>query len=223
MSLLFKNLAKLVSLGSSPSSKEEGDVWWRSDKAQINASDGLNGPDLQIGPSGNLPVIRSGQWTTLPTSGSFQSLNLPDGRLYALPLWPGQSSILSAVAVNVTLALVGGNVRMGLYSSDGSTPTNLIQDFGTVSTGLTGIQQLSSLSAFIRPSLHFLVAARQGGLLTLGVSSSISGDPMVFSSAPEFSSGLTSYYKDGVTGALPASFGVIAGSILGPAMSVQFS
>ena len=112
---------------------------------------------------------------------------------------------------------------MGLYASDGSVPTDLISDFGTVSVGVTGVRQISGLSAPLRPVLQYLVVARQGGLLNLGLSSRDGGDPMVSGAAPVLDSFSSAYYRDGVGGALPALFGAISGSVLGPSVSVQMT
>lgn len=220
MSVLLRNLARLFSTSSDPSGSA-GDVWWNSALSQVRASDGSG--SLHVGPAGNLPVVRSGAWHSLPTQGSSTGLNIPDGRLFALPLWPGRSCSVSAVAANVTLALVGGSLRMGLYASDGALPTSLVADYGTVGAGVTGIRQISGLSTPLRPTLYFLVVGRQGGALTLAVSSRITHDSIVSGDAPILSEDHNAYFIDGVSGALPSSFGTIGGTATGPALSVQLS
>lgn len=222
MSALFRHFARLFAASGNPSGATAGDLWWRSDLSQMHASDGVSSP-ITIGPSGNLPVVRSAGWHVLPAQGSADTATVPVDRLFALPLWPGRSCTLTAAAVNVTLALVGGDIRMGLYASDGSVPTDLISDFGTVSVGVTGVRQISGLSAPLRPVLQYLVVARQGGLLNLGLSSRDGGDPMVSGAAPVLDSFSSAYYRDGVGGALPALFGAISGSVLGPSVSVQMT
>ena len=162
-------------------------------------------------------------WHTLPAQGSADTTTVPTDRLFALPLWPGRSCTLTAAAVNVTLALVGGNIRMGLYASDGTVPTDLVSDFGTVSVGVTGIRQISGLSVTLRPVMQYLVVARQGGVLNLGLSARDGGDPMVSGTVADLSSFPSAYYRDGVSGALPASFGAVSGSLIGPSASVQLT
>lgn len=223
MSVLFRHLARLFGATSDPSGPASGDLWWRSDRAQLHASDGGSGIPLHVGPSGNLPVVRSTGWHTLPPFGAASTATVPASRLFALPLWPGRSCTLTAAAVNVTVALVGGTIRMGLYTSDGSLPSTLIADYGTVDSGLTGIRQISSLSTPLRPVLHYFVVARQGGVLNLGLSSRDTWDPIVSETTPLLDASRNAYYRDGVTGALPASFGAIAGAIQGPAATLQLS
>lgn len=224
MSVRFGHLARLLNRTAAPIvAPSSGDTWYRSDLNQVHASDGVAGLPLTVGPTGNVPVVRSTAWHTLPPFGSAGSANFPADRLFALPLWPGRTCTLTAAAVNVTLALVGGNIRMGIYQSDGSVPTTLLADFGTVSVGLTGIRQITGLSTSLRPVLHFAVVARQGGVLNLGLSSRDTWDPMVSETAPTLAGNLNAYYRDGVSGALPASFGAIAGTISSPAMSLQLT
>lgn len=223
MSVLFRHLLRLFSTPVNPVSPSMGDMWWRSDFAQVHASDGLSGIPLTVGPTGNLPVVRSTAWHTLPVYGATGTANVPADRLFAVPFWPGRKCTLTSAAVNVSLALVGGNLRMGLYASDGAVPTTLVADYGTVSSGLTGIRQISSLSTVLRPVLYFFVVARQGGILNLGLTTRDSWDPIVSDTAPFLDSNRNAYYRDTVSGALPTSFGAVAGTIQGPAVTIQLT
>ncbi len=223
MSVLIRNLARLFSTGTQPSTTAAGDVWWRSDLSQGHASDGNGGIPLRLGPEGNLPVVRAGGWHSLPPQGNSGTATVPDGRLFALPLWPGRSATLTAAAVNVTLALVGGSIRMGVYLSDGVVPTDVLADFGTVTVGVTGIRQISGLSTVLRPVLHYFVIARQGGALNLSLSSRDTWDPIISEASPLLDVNRNAYYRDGVAGALPASFGAIAGAIQSPSATIQLT
>lgn len=218
----FAHLARLLGLGADPAvATGAGDLWWRTDLAQLHGADAA-GP-LPLGPTGNAPVIRSGAWHGFPAYGTSTSANVPDGRLFALPFWPGRSTTVTGIAANVTLALVGGNIRFGLYASAGAVPGSLVADWGTVATGVTGIRSVTGLSVAVRPVLHWLVVARQGGLLNLGLSSRASWDPLTAETTPTIGADLNAYYRDGVTGALPASYGAVAGTVQGPSLSVQLS
>ncbi len=223
MSVLLRHLARLFATASNPSSPAAGDLWWRSDTAQAHASDGNSGLPIQVGPSGNLPVIRSTAWHNLPPQGNPGTATVPADRLFALPFWPGRSCTLTAAAVNVTLALVGGNIRMGLYASDGVLPTSLVADYGTVSVGITGIRQITGLSTAVRPVLHYLGIARQGGILNLGLSARDTWEPVVSETSPVLDSNRNAYYRDGVSGALPSTFGTPVGTAQGPSASVQLT
>jgi len=223
MSVRFGQLLRLLNRTTAPASPAAGDMWFRTDLAQYRGSDGLTGESLTIGPNGNLPVIRSTAWHGLPAYGNTATANVPVNRMFALPFWPGRSCTLTAMAANVTLALVGGNLRMGLYASDGVLPTTLLADYGTVSAGLTGIRQITGLSTSVRPVLHYLVIGRQGGVVNLGLTTRATWDPIVSETTPTIAGTLNCYYIDGVSGALPASFGAPAGLDTAPAISVQLT
>lgn len=214
------NLAKTT---ATPSDAEESSLWYRTDLDQVHGSDGNAGIPLTMGPQGNLPVIRSTAWHTLPPFGPVGSANFPADRLFALPFWPGRACTLTAVAANVTLALVGGNIRFGLYASDGVVPTTLVDDYGTVGVGLTGIRSITGLSRTLRPVLYYAVIARQGGVLNLGLTSRDTWDPIVSETTPTLGGNLNAYYRDTVSGALPGSFGAIAGTINSPALTIQLT
>ena len=216
-------LLRLLNRTSQPSSPESGDMWYRSDTSQYRGSDGLAGEPLTIGPEGNLSVIRSGAWHGLPVFGATATANVPVDQMFALPFWPGRKCTLTAMAGNVTLALVGGNLRMGIYNSDGVLPTTLLADFGTVGAGLTGIRQISGLSVAVRPVLHYVVIGRQGGILNLGLTTRNTWDPIVSETTPTITGSLNCYIQTGIGGALPANFGTPAGLDTAPAVSLQLT
>lgn len=112
---------------------------------------------------------------------------------------------------------------MGLYAADEALPTTLVADFGTVSATVTGIRQITGLSTTVRPVLHYLVIGRQGGVVNLGLTTRQTWDPIVSEAVPTITGSLNCYYIDGVSGALPASFGTPAGLDTAPAISVQLT
>lgn len=223
MSRRFRDLVRLPLFSSVPSGASEGDLWYRTDTDQVRASDGGAGEPLTIGPEGNLPVIRPAGWHGLPAYGATGTANVPVNQMFALPFWPGRRCTLTGMAANVTLALVGGNLRMGLYASDGVLPTTLVADYGTVSAGLTGIRSITGLSTVVRPVLHYLVIGRQGGVVNLGLTTRLTWDPIVSETTPTITGALNSYIQTGISGALPATFGTPAGLDTAPAISVQLS
>lgn len=212
-----------MSFTSPPAAPGQGDIWYRSDLGQVRGSDGLSGQALTIGPEGNVPVVRSTAWHAVPAYGAAATANVPVNRMFALPFWPGRKCTLTALASNVTLALVGGNLRMGIYLSDGVLPTTLLADYGTVTAGLTGIRSITGLSTPVRPVLHYLVIGRQGGVLNLGLTTRNTWDPVVSETTPTITGSLNAYYIDGVAGALPGTFGAPAGTDTGPALAVQLT
>lgn len=223
MSRRLRHSLQLFNRTSPPASPEAGDVWFRSDTGQVRGSDGATGESLTIGPEGNLPVIRSTCWHGLPPYGATGTANVPVNRMFALPFWPGRKCTLTGLAANVTLALVGGQLRMGLYASDGVLPTTLVADYGTVSAGVTGIRSITGLSTAVRPVLHYLVIGRQGGVVNLGLTTRNTWDPIVSETAPTITGALNCYYQDGISGGLPATFGTPAGLDTAPALSAQLT
>ena len=224
MAVRFRDLLRLTGLTSTPGGAVGGDLWYRTDLAQVRGSDGLAGEPLQIGPYGTLPVIVSGRWHGIPSYGNTAGANVPVDRMFAMPFWPGRSCTITGIAVNTTLALVGGNVRMGLYTATaGGLPGNLVADYGTVTAGVLGIRSITGMSTPVRPVLHFLVVGRQGGLLNLGLSTRQSWDPIISETTPVIATNLNAYYIDGVGGALPASYGAPAGADQGPCAVLQLT
>jgi hypothetical protein len=199
--------------------EEQGSLWWRSDIDQLYASDGNPGRRLKIGPVGNVPMVRSGAWHSVPAYGAPSAITPIGNRAYAIPLYPGQKCVMTGIAAEVTLLGVG-NLRAGLYTSNSSnTPQALLADFGTVSTGLAGVKQWAGLSQNLRPVLYWLVLAQQG-LVSVGLRSRDTWEPIVSDSTPVLNANRNAYYVDGISGALPATFGAIAGTVQGPSAMV---
>lgn len=220
MSVIFRSLARLVNLTSNPASPSAGDLWWNSSRSQLHASDAGSGP-VTIGPAGNLPVVRSGGWHSIPAYGGAATITPLLNRAYALPLWPGRSCSLTSIAAEVTLLGVG-NLRSGLYLDNGGVPGSLVQDFGTVATGTAGVKTWTPSPISLRPVLYWLVIAQQG-LISIGLRSRDTWEPIVSETSAVLSGNRSAYYVDGITGALPASFGSIAGTAQGPAALVQLT
>lgn len=214
---------RLFNRTAAPAAPESGDVWFRSDTAQYRGSDGLPGEPLTIGPEGNLPVISTTRWHLLPAYGAQATANVPAGTMFALPFWPGRSAVLTAVAANVTLALVGGNLRFGLYTSDTQgLPAALVADYGTVTAGLTGIRSITGLNTPVRPVLYYLVVGRQGGVLNLGLTTRATGDPIISETSPTIAGNFSGYVMTGVAGALPGTF-TNNGVDTAPSIAVQLT
>lgn len=219
----FGHLARLLSVTSAPTSPAAGDLWFRSDLSQFRGSDGGAGTQLTIGPEGNVPVIRPTAWHNWGY-GNAATINMTDQRLYCMPFWPGRSCTLTGMATNVTAALVGSVMRYGIYtSSDGVLPTNLLTDFGTVTSAVTGIRSITGLNSRVRPVLHYLVVVRQtaGGVLT--VSARSAWDPIVSDTTPTITANTNAYFYDAIAGALPATLGTPDGTDQGPCPVVQLT
>lgn len=183
----------------------------------------ITGSSTPVLQPGNLPVIRSGAWHSLPPFGATNNVTVPDQRLFALPLWPGRRCAILGIAVNVTLVAVGGSLRMGLYTSANGLPQTLVREFGTMALSALGIFTFAGFSTHMEPALYFLGIARQGGVLNLGLSTRDTWDPIISETTPVIGSNLNTYYIDGVAGAMPTTFGPPDGSAQCPSASVQLT
>lgn len=220
MAAIFRDLARLFGIGSHPSGGAAGDVWWRTDRSQAHASDGGTTP-LVLGPTGNLPAFRGGGWHPLPAYGPLTSLSTVANRAYALSLWPGRSCTWQSVAVE-QLGASTGNLRAGLYEDADAVPGNLIQDFGTVSASTSGVKTWSlSPQLALRPVLYWLVVVAQTSTAAV-VRARDTWDPIIGENSPLLAS-RNAYYREGVTGALPATFGAIAAASVGPMAVLQLT
>jgi hypothetical protein len=222
MSVRFRDLLRFPNLTATPPSPSDGDMWWRSDVSQLHGSDGAAGQPIVLGPGGNLPVVRSGGWHSVPSSGAVSAIAPTINRAYAQPLWPGRECTLTGAAIEVTLLAVG-NARAGVYqNTSGNVPGTLLADFGTVATGLLGVKTWTPTPVLLRPVLHWLVIVQQG-LLSVSLRARDTWEPMVSDTSAVVSGYRNAYYVDGVSGALPGTFGAIAGTAQGPAAVVQLT
>ena len=92
-------LLKLLNLTAPPAAPTAGDLWFRSDLGQVRGSDGLSGEQLTIGPTGNVPTVRTTAWHNVPAYGNAASANVPDGRLFAMPEGEGAYILLTYTAM----------------------------------------------------------------------------------------------------------------------------
>lgn len=182
-----------------------------------------SGVNTRILNPGNLPIVRSGYWHTLPPYGAAGSSSVPDARLFAAPMWPGRRCAITGCAVEMTAPIPGALVRIGLYTSANGLPGQLLADYGTVATSPAGIKTITNFVTHIEPDLYFLTIVRQGGLPALGMTTRDTWDPLVSETTPVLNANLNAYYIDGVSGALPASFGPPDGTIQGPSSSIQLT
>src|SRR5690242_4608391 len=95
-------------------------MWYRTNTAEYFGDDGLAGRKLKIGPFGNVPVVFSTKWHSLPAYGAPSAVAIVLNRAYAIPFWPGRSTTITGVAAEVTVLGVG-NLRAGLYTASPAT------------------------------------------------------------------------------------------------------
>lgn len=127
---------------------------------------------------------------------------LTDDTMYLVPIFISEDMTIDRIAVEVTTAAAASTVRLGLYDSVDSVPTNLIADFGTVDSSTTGVKD-KTISQAVTKGLVWAayvcsnsssVRLRQIGdgyqMLTFGTSAAQMFDQI-------------GYTQTGVTGALP--------------------
>lgn len=217
------DLLQFTKLTDDPPATQQADSWYRSDLGQIHLHDGVT--VVKLGPPATHPYIRPNGWHNLPAWGASGTLVAVLNQVYAMPFVPGVNCTLTDMAINITL-LGLGNVRGGFYHANpvSGLPGNLIADFGTISTGLAGQKTWSALSVTLKPILYYAVVVQQGVVATY--SSRASWDPIISESSgggPVFGSDRNCYTQTGVTGALPASFGVPAGTATAPSVFLKLN
>src|SRR5689334_900847 len=198
-------------------------MWYRTNTAEYFGDDGLAGRKLKIGPFGNVPVVFSTKWHSLPAYGAPSAVAIVLNRAYAIPFWPGRSTTITGVAAEVTVLGVG-NLRAGLYTASPATgaPNTLIADWGTVSTGLAGVKTWT-VSQAVRPVLYWLVLAQQG-LVALSVGAAETLDPNGVGDPAGLNANPNTVYRDtGFRGAVPPTFGNPEGAGPGPSAMLQLT
>lgn len=224
----FLNRLRLPNFAGNLSSPDNGEVWYDSilQQGKYKATGSTYPVTMQLGSRFNDYAL--GRW--YPTQvGASTTATATASRAFANPFFVPRAATLSGIALEIATAwTTTGNVRLGLYSDDGSRlPINLITDYGIV-TATAGVKTWTTTTALV-PGCYWLVAVNQGGSgTTTGQYRTITGihDFLGDSAAtPTFlNSSVNCYYSDtGFTGALPASFGTVAGLSSGPRFAVRFS
>jgi hypothetical protein len=166
--------------------------------------------------------------------GTQVSLTTTAGRHIALPFWAPRGGTIDKIYSQVTTAVGGQNIRMGIYANNSDTspnPTTRLFDSGSISAAATGIKSATVSLVLTAGSLYWLTfMSSNAGIVISSVSSSnvfgILGYNNTDLSASQSGVGL---YIDGAFGALPDPFGTagltIYGSSVGnmPLITVDFS
>ena len=141
-----------------------------------------------------------------PSLGVSDTTSQPaQSRLVAFPYQFDVASTGDRVSLEVTTTAASSTVRLGLYlpGADGM-PNALYKDFGTIdSATATGVVTIT-ISETIPRGLYWVCSASQGGVPT------VRGRGIANAIVPQATGGnVNAYavYVDGVTGALPSTFG----------------
>jgi len=84
-------------------------------------------------------------------------------RLYAILLYISRRTLINRIGCEVTAAVAGSQVRLGLYSvdSNGGEPGNLIVDGGVALTATTGLKEVI-VSVNLNPGWYYIAMATSG-------------------------------------------------------------
>lgn len=226
-----KSSIGLNSLTGNPASAE-ADIWYRSDEGRVRADVG-SGAAI-IGPHGSHPLIHnvSNCWYPLqPGGGTHTAVAVTNNRAYAYPLYPGKKCTLAGAAMRISVLGGVGNLRVGLYGQDSTTgfPGALIADYGTQSAVTVGAATISgwSISTALEPVPHWFVFVPQTTVAP-SMSRYSTFNPMVPwpVTTPAMGAGdfFNCLYSDtGFTGALPSTFGAVAGIDYAPFVYVKIN
>jgi hypothetical protein len=221
----FLNRFKLPMLSSSPSpTPEEAEMWYESATGHVKFKGSSDIVSMHTGT--RFADYATGRWYMTQT-GMSTATALVNNRCYATPFVIPRLATLSGTAVEVTTAwaTTAGNVRVGIYSDSSRMPGTLLSDFGQIAATV-GVKVYSNTYSFTQ-GWYWLVMAMQGGAGTAGQIRTVQGQHEFISDSaatPNMNGNMNCFYSDtGFSGALPSSFGAVAGMVAGPRFAVRFS
>ena len=221
----FLNRLRLPNLSATPSpTPVESEVWYETSTGQVKFKGTTDSVSMQVG--SRFADYATGRWYMTQT-GMSTATALVNNRCYAVPLVLPRVAALSGTAVEVTTAFAttAGNLRVGIYGDSLRAPGNLISDFGQVAATV-GVKVYTNTYTFA-PGWYWLVMAVQGASGTVGQIRTVQGQHEYLgdsSATPTLNGNQNTFYSDtGFSGALPSSFGALAGLIAGPRFAVRFS
>lgn len=217
-----------VGLYSTPvdeTTSAQGDLWYNSTEGRVKTQ--VAGAPVGVGPHGvhSLSVDAANAWYQLQSQGSNTSpASVAQNMAVATPVYTGRKCTLTGLAVQVTAGTVAGApLLMGLYGSDATTgmPGALIADYGNVASP-TGAAIVSgwTVNTPLLPIPYWIVFVKQSATTVnfdraRGLSTLIpktAGTPTI-----PLGEVINAFSNTvGFSGALPATFGAVNGTQLGP-------
>lgn len=207
----------------------EGEVWMDTDKHQpryLNA----DGTAAAFGEGDRFNRFTAGRWYPVQIGGA-NTTNANASRAFAVPMPLPRYAQLGGIGIEVSTAwTTAGNARVGVYADTGfAMPGTRLLDCGTVTA--TASVKTFATTLDLAAGMYWLVAVNQGGSgATTGQFRAVAGlhdwigDPSTTPATTFMNGSINAYYSDtGFTGALPASFGTVAGATLGPRFVVKFN
>lgn len=141
------------------------------------------------------------------TTGGPHSLDL----LYAIPFWVNDTLAVDRLASEITTAGAAGCViRMGIYNSNDSDMPDMLQVQSSAIDGTTTGVKEATIDVTLKPGLYWLAFVNQVATTsTRTLLSSVQMPPVAATSFLNGNGALggQSYYKTGITGVLPDSWG----------------
>lgn len=204
----------------------EADLWYNTTQGRAKLSVGAAIATLG---NGTHPLVYNivNQWYPLVQGiGANLSGNTTVNRAYAYPFQPGRKCSLLGFATPVDAGGVGANARMALYTSHPTTglPDALIADYGTQAVATVGTKSGWTVNTVTAPALHWIVFISQDAVTNIGRNTTFSPWVPWIIGTPTFGANdyVNCLYSDtGFSGAAPATFGVPAGSTLGPTIYIK--
>lgn len=166
-------------------------------------------------PSFYLPVAPAISGAIIGTLASaLGSIQLGNANLYFVPIIIDRPITLTALSINVMTAGTAGSVfRLGIYTDNNGSPSNLIIDAGTVDTSSTGLKS-ASVSQTLTPGRYWFAGAQQGAPTTTATVTFVTSPVGQFSATTSPTSISAGYYLPNQTGALPTSVIVSASNVV---------
>lgn len=171
--------------------------------------------------------LESGSYWVIPVGGATQSAAMAANRAYAVAFVLSAGATLGDLGLDCTAVATGGNVRAGLYASSSGRPGALITDYGTqvAPTGGVAMMWWAPTDVLTAGVEYYAVVVAQGltGSPTFRQRNTNPPELSLGTSRPSSLAGsLSAYYSDtGFSGALPGTFGAVAGSIAGPCIVLK--
>jgi hypothetical protein len=151
-------------------------------------------------------VFASGKYYGAPVTVAAGALT--NQRLSAIE-WPVPvATTFDRIGFHVTTAAASTTIRLGIYGTTAGLPDALVLDAGTIDSSTTGGKEITISQAL--PAGVYWLAALVNGAALQGIIMSAGNAPGIGeTSVANWSNGVGGYFRDGVTGNLPANFGAV--------------
>jgi hypothetical protein len=163
----------------------------------------------------------------VPGFGSTQSVSMTANRAYAVPFILSVDGTLADFGIENTAVATAGNVRAGIYTSSGARPANRIVDLGQVAAPSSAADMMWwTVSQALTAGVQYwgvIVAQGLTGSPTFRQRNTNTNEVHFGTSRPTTLGGsFAGVYSDtGFSGALPSSFGAVAGVVASPALCIK--